>query len=106
MQAWPEAPPVVLDNDGPRTLGLELIGGKDSHGQPIVTVAAVTPTGTAAASGIQKGDVIAKVQQTPVTEPDQALRILRVRTSTNHHFAAVLVARDDKRFWLAIAVPD
>jgi serine protease Do len=106
MQAWPEANPIILDNNGPRTIGLELVAGQNNNGQPIVTVASVAPTGTAAASGIQKGDVIAKIQQTPVTEPGQAFRILGVRTATNHHFAAVLVEREDKRFWLSLAVPD
>ena len=33
-------------------------------------------SGTAADSGIQKDDIIVEVQQTPVSDPDQALRLL------------------------------
>jgi serine protease Do len=106
IQPWPEETPIVLNNDGPRTIGLDLASVRDSDRAPIVTVAAVDPTGTAADSGIQKGDVIVQVQQTPVSAPDQALRILQARSSLRQHFAAVLVERDKHLFWLSLAVPD
>jgi serine protease Do len=106
IQAWPEAKPIVLDNDGPRILGLELVGATGENGQPIVTVAAVDPTGTAADSGIQKGDTIVEVQQTPVSEPDQALRIFWARSLLKHRFAAVLVEHNKKLSWMSLAVPE
>jgi serine protease Do len=106
IQRWPEAPPVVLNNDGPRALGLVLQSVRIDDGAPVVTVASVDPAGSAADSGIQKGDVIVQVQQTPVMGSDQALRILRERSSQRQHFAAVLVEREKKIFWLSLAVPD
>ena len=65
IQAWPEAKRVVLDDDARRPLGLELASSQGANGQPDVMVASVDPNGTAAASGIQKNDVIVEVQQTP-----------------------------------------
>ena len=106
IQEWPETKPIVLDNDGPRTLGLQLASGMGEDGQPIVTVASVDPTGTAADSGIQKGDIIIEVQQTPVSEPDQAFRIFWAQSMLKHRFAAVLVEHEKKRFWMSLAVPE
>jgi S1-C subfamily serine protease len=106
IQAWPEAKPIVLDNDGPRTLGLQLAAARGENGQPLVTVAEVEPTGTAADSGIQKGDIIVEVQQTLISEPDQALRIFWAQSLLQHRFAAVLVERDKKCFWMPLAVPE
>jgi serine protease Do len=102
--AWPESKPIVFNNDGQRTLGLELVSGRGENGQPIVTVASVNPAGTAADSGIRNGDIIVEVQQTPVSEPDHALRILGARSSMKHHFAAVLVKHDKKLSWISVAV--
>jgi serine protease Do len=104
--AWPEAQPVVLDNDGPRKLGLELGSGRDENGKPIVTVTSIDPTGTAASSEIRKNDIILEIQQIPVSEVDQAERILQARSSMQRHFAAVLVQRDGKIFWMSLAVPE
>jgi serine protease Do len=106
IQASPEAKPVVLNNDGPRTPGLELASTRGDHGQPIVTVSSVDPTGAAADSGIQKGDIIVEVQQTLVSDPDQTLRLFRAQSSLKHGFAAVLVEHGKKRFWTPLAVPE
>ena len=104
IQEWPEAKPVVLHDDDHQRLGLELASGKDQNATPIVTVASVDPAGSAADSGIQKGDVIVEVQQTPVSQPDQAMRIFRAQTSKDQHFVAVLVRRPDKKLsWIPIA---
>jgi hypothetical protein len=54
LGVMPEARPIVLDDDGPRTLGLELISGQQDNGGQVVQVASVDPTGTAADSGVQK----------------------------------------------------
>jgi serine protease Do len=104
IAASPESKPIVRNDDGQRTLGLELVSGRGETGLPIVAVASVNPAGTAADSGLRKGDIIVEVQQTPVSEPDQALRIFGARSSMKHHFAAVLVKHDKKLSWVSVAV--
>ena len=106
MGAIPEASPIVLNDAGPQFLGLNLVSGQRGNGAPLVKVDSVDPTGTAAASGIQAGDVIVEVQQTPVSEPDQALRIFLDQSSLKHHFAAVLVQHDKKLAWMSLAIPN
>ena len=106
IHAWPETKPVILNNHGPTALGLELVSARDDKGLPIVTVASVDPSGTAADSGIQKGDIIVEAQQTPVVDPDQALRILGGQSLLKHRFAAVLVEHDKKLNWVSLAVPE
>jgi serine protease Do len=106
IQEWPEAKPVVLSADGQRNLGLELASVPGDNGAPVVTVASVDPMGTAADSGIQKGDIIVEVQQTPVSDPAQALRLFWVQSSLKHRFAAVLVERDKKLSWMPLAIPN
>lgn len=103
---WPEAKPVILNNDAARSLGLELAAAKNDHGQPIVTVTSVDANGTAADSGIQKGDTIVQVQQTPVSDPDQALRVFWAQSLLKHSFAAVLVDHEKKLYWMSIAIPE
>ncbi len=66
----------------------------------------IDPNGTAADSGIQKGDVILEIQQVPVVDPDKASKIFSAQSDTNHHFAAVLIERGKKRLWVPIALPD
>jgi serine protease Do len=106
IQAWPEVKPTVLNNEGSRILGLELASTQGEQGQPIVTVVSVDPNGTAADSGIQKGDIIVEVEQTLVSEPDQAFRIFWAQSSLKHRFAAVLVEHDKKYLWMPIAFPE
>ena len=69
-------------------------------------VASVDPAGTAADSGIQKDDIIVEVQQTSISEPDQALQLLTTQSGQKHHVAAVLVERDKKLTWLPLAIPE
>jgi S1-C subfamily serine protease len=104
--AWPEAKPIILSDDGPRTPGLGLVSDHAADGKPIVTVASVDPGGTAADSGIAKNDIIVEVQQTQVTEADQALRVFWARSATQHRFAAVLVEREGVERWIALAIPE
>jgi serine protease Do len=106
IQAWPEAEKIKLENDVQRTLGLDLTNRQGNNGQPIVAVASVASTGTAADSGIQKDDIIVEVQQTPVSNSDQAMRIFGTQSSMKRHFAAVLVEHESKLSWMSVAVPE
>ena len=105
IQRWPEEPPIVLNNNGPRTIGLELESVRVDDHAPVVTVASVDPAGSAADSGIRKGDAILRIQDAPVAGLDQAVGMLRAKSSQRRHFTAVLVERGNKRFWLSLAVP-
>jgi S1-C subfamily serine protease len=85
-----------------------------------VKVSSVDPTGTAAESGIRKGDILVAIQHTPVSQSDQALQALRDVASSNRHFAAVLVRHDATlvrhdatlvrhkatHSWIALELPD
>ena len=105
IKAWPEAKIPVISADTQQKLGLQLISTRRDNGDSMVSVASVDPTGTAADSGIQKGDVIVQVQRTLVSEPDQASRIFQGQATAKRPFAAVLVEHDKKRSWMAIALP-
>jgi serine protease Do len=106
VYGWPESKPIVLNDAGPRTLGLQLASAQGDNGQPIVTVISVDPRGTAADSGIQQGDAIVEIQQTPISDPDQALRIFRAQSFLKQPFAAVLVQHDKKLSWMPLAIPE
>lgn len=106
IQRWPESKPAVRGYNGQPKLGLELQSGQGENGQPVVTVAAVDPSGTAADSGIQKGDIIVEIQQTPVSDPAQALHLFALQSSMKQQFAAVLLERDNKRLWIPLAVAE
>jgi serine protease Do len=106
IHRWPEAERIFPGGGVQQTLGLQLASGQGENGQPIVTVASIDPTGTAADSGIQKGDIIVEVQQTPVSAPDQALHLLSSQSSLRHHYAAVLVEHDKKLSWMPLAIPE
>jgi serine protease Do len=96
VQGWPDA---KLPHGDPsqRHLGVEFVAAPGG-----VTVASVDPTGTAADSGIERGDLVLRVQQTEASNPAQALRAL---TATDRPFALALIKRGDVLAWLPIAVP-
>jgi serine protease Do len=106
IREWPEATPIVLTGDGRRELGLDMVTRKAASGVSVVMVSSVDPAGTAADSGILKDDVIVQVQETPVADAEQARHIFGTNSSLKHHFAAVLVNRDGKFFWIPLAIPD
>ncbi|HEX4368624.1 MAG TPA: trypsin-like peptidase domain-containing protein [Rhodopila sp.] len=99
--AWPEGIPPVLHNIEFRGLGLDLISGP--HGG--VLVAGVDPNGSAASSGIKKGDIILRVQSQSVSSPDQALHALRAKSSGTHDYVAVLLERNNEPLWLPVSLP-
>jgi serine protease Do len=91
----------------PKVLGLQFTTAGGSIGKASgVAVAAIDPTGSAADSGLQAGDVILRVQQQRVSTPEQAQAALQARTEARQPYAAVLVQRDDKRTWIPIALPE
>jgi serine protease Do len=98
IQAWPEGVPPVLHATPPRMLGLDLVSGQ--HGG--VMVAAVDPAGSAASSGIQKGDIILRVRGESVSNPDQALRALRAEMPGANDYVAVLLKRNNEPLWLPV----
>ncbi|WP_428493504.1 trypsin-like peptidase domain-containing protein [Rhodopila sp.] len=106
IHEWPESKPVVLHDPAGRKLGLQLASAPGDKGASVVTVAAIDPMGTAANSGIHKGDVIMEVQQKPVSEPAQAMRLLKEQSEKRHHYAAVLVRHDKTLSWMPLEVPD
>lgn len=106
IRAWPESRPDPTQNQVPHKLGLELTSERRESGIPMVTVTEVDPAGTAADSGLQKGDIIVEVQQSKIFEVDQALRLFRAQSASKHSFAAVLVERGKTRSWISVRVPE
>jgi serine protease Do len=107
IHAWPESKSVSPDGDLPKQLGLQLASARGEKNESIVTVASIDPTGTAAYSGIQQGDVILEVQQTPVSDPSEAMKLFAAPASREkYHFVAVLVEHEKKATWMPLAIPD
>ena len=102
VQAWPEAQPHLISELAPRAVGLQLA----SAPQGGVMISSVDPSGSAADSGIEKGDVILQIQQEPVSDPDQALHILRALSAEKRGYAIMLVTRNGDQTWIPIAIPD
>ena len=102
IQAWPEAQPHLISELAPRTVGLQLA----SAPQGGVTVASVDPSGSAADSGIEKGDIILQIQQQPVSDPDQAMHFLQALSAEKRGYAVLLVLRNSDRTWFPIAIPE
>jgi serine protease Do len=103
--AVPEGKPIAR-NEQPRTPGLTLTTETRSNGEYVVRVTSVDQAGTAAEDGIRKGDIIVKIQQTSVSQSDQALQILRDVASENRQFAAVLVRHERTLSWIALELPE
>jgi serine protease Do len=92
----------------PKIIGLQFTAVPTAaSGQPGgVMIEAVDPSGSAADSGLRKGDIISRVVQQDVSTPEQALAALQGRAAARHAYAAVLVRRDDKETWIPIALPN
>jgi serine protease Do len=105
IEAVAEVKPTPL-TEKPQTVGLTLMTEKRSSGEHVVKVTSVDRTGTAAESGIRKGDILVVIQRTPVSQPDQAWQALRDVASRKLHFAAVLVRHEGKLSWIALEVPN
>jgi serine protease Do len=100
------AKPTIEPGPPPKVLGLQFATAGGADGKPPgVSVATIDPTGSAADSGLQAGDIILRVQQQPVTSPEQAQAVLQARADAKQGYAAVLVQRDNKRTWIPVALP-
>lgn len=99
-------PPAMASGPHPKTLGLEFAALPGGGFQTGVLVADVDPSGSAADSGLRKGDVILRVQQQAVSTPDQASHELQSRIAAKQAYAALLVKRDDKDIWMPIGLPE
>jgi serine protease Do len=102
IQAWPEANPHLISELAPRAVGLQLASAQQGG----VMISSVDPSGSAADSGIEKGDIVLQIQQEPVSDPDQALHILRALSAEKRGYAIMLVARNGDQTWIPIAIPD
>ncbi len=78
IQAYPEDPAPASVMHKPGKLGLTMVSVPNQG----VTVTDIDMMGAAADSGIQKGDVILQVQQNPVSDPDQAMRLIEQQGRT------------------------
>lgn len=98
-----DAPVGELPPPPPTKLGLAFAAADNAV--PGVTVVTIDPSGSAADSGLQKGDVILRVQMQPVSNPDQVDGLLMARAKSGQDYAAVLVQRDDKQTWIPVSLP-
>ena len=94
----------------PKTLGLQLasIGETDRETYKIaqgvggVLIAGVTPNSAASDRALIPGDVIVKVQNTPVAAPGDVERMLVDARAANHGHALVLIRRRDEQLWMSL----
>ena len=89
----------------PKTLGLLFAAVPGEHPPHDVLLADLDPTGSAADSGLRKGDIIERVQQQAVSSPSQADMALKSLIDAKKTYAALLVKRDDKESWMPVALP-
>jgi serine protease Do len=104
IHAWPQEQPRV-NPVSERSLGVNLVSASLANGTKKVMVDSVDPNGTASDSGIQAGDIVVEVQRATVSTPGQAIDIFNGEISAGHAFTAVLIEREKKLTWLAIALP-
>lgn len=102
----PHPQPIQEPGPPPKMLGLQFSAAEGSDGTVRgVAVSAIDPTGSAADSGLQTGDIILRVQQQPISTPEQARAALQARAAAKQPYAAVLVERNEKRTWIPVALP-
>ena len=105
VQAIPNPPPEHLDGPPEPRLGLSLASTQRDVGSG-VTVTSVDATGTAAESGIQRGDTIVQIQSKPVADPQEALQMLEMHSLSKHQLVMVLIERLNQQTWLAVRIPN
>ena len=102
-QAAAEQPPDLGLHTGPLTdearAKFDLSMDKS---QPGVVVTEIVPRTAAAGHGLSTGDVILRVQQTPVGSPADLQKGLDAARKQNRHFAVLLVDGHDGPRWVAL----
>ena len=98
-------PPTPANGSHPKTLGLMFAPVPRDHARQSVLLADLDPAGSAADSGLRKGDIIERVQQQAVSSPNQADKALKSLIDAKKTYAALLVKRDDKESWMPVALP-
>jgi S1-C subfamily serine protease len=97
-------PPPPANTAHPKILGLRFATATGP--EPGAVLADVDPSGSAADSGLRKGDVVLRVQQQAVSTPDQVSRAIQARIAAKQSYAALLVKRDGKQSWMPIGLPE
>ena len=87
----------------PHTPGLHF-GDMNEH-QPGVQVSAIERDGSAAGSGLHRGNIVLEVQQQAVNSSAQAEQAIKARMASGQHFVALLIQRGDQRSWIPVALP-
>jgi serine protease Do len=70
--------------------------------QPGVVVTDIEPDGSAADAGLNAGDVVLKLQQQPVGEPDEVVKLLDAARLQKRHYALLLVRGQDGIKWVPL----
>jgi serine protease Do len=99
-------PPATANGHHPKSLGLQFTDIPDGRPDQGVTLTDVDPSGSAADSGLRKGDIIMRVQQQVISSSYQASKALQSRVDAKQAYAALLVKRDDKQTWMPVALPE
>ena len=122
IQEWPDempakenaqpvaAPRKVTTN--PADLGMDLASLDDSarekfklaEGVKGVLLSGVTPNSTASDRGLAAGNVILRVQDTPVSSPGDVQKQLADALAQNRHYALLLVQTSDERKWIPVPI--
>ena len=69
-----------------------------------VLVSEITPNSTASDQGLAAGYVILRVQNKPVTTPEEVQQHLADALAHSHHFALLLVQTPDERKWIPVPI--
>jgi serine protease Do len=72
------------------------------HDQPGVVVTGIDPDGAAADAGLNPGDVLLKVQQAPLSGPEDVKKILDGERMQKRHYALLLVRGSDGVKWVPL----
>jgi serine protease Do len=70
--------------------------------QPGVVITDIAPDGSAADAGLNVGDVVVKMQQEAVMEPEQVLQALDSVRAQKRHYALLLVRQQDGLKWVPL----
>ncbi|MBV8614755.1 MAG: trypsin-like peptidase domain-containing protein [Acetobacteraceae bacterium] len=65
-------------------------------------VAAVAPASAAGAAGLVPGDVILRVEDTPIANPDDFTRAVQAARGLGHYYVPMLVQKKDAKQWVAV----